>query len=246
MLRALRAELLKLKRSSMPLWTAFIVLLAPVWVYWVARTATGRVEVSWEIFMRMGVALLASWYGIVLFGLVTAYVFGREYSEGTAKEMLTLPIRRECFVAAKTAILVAWLLGLTLLCVIAQAGGAAILGIDGASWTVAAECLVVSLKVAALIFATMPVVALLAMGGRGYLAPMAYSAVMGALGLGLAEAGWTRWFPWSMQIAVAGMALFPALPMPGLVTGSWVLMALVFAAGSGGVVGYFDNADNVQ
>jgi ABC-2 type transport system permease protein len=245
MLRALTAELLKLKRSSLPLWTGLIVLMAPLFAHEFTKSVPG-VHVTWAAFMRIGPALLASWYGTVLFGLVTAYVFGREYSEGTAKEMLTLPIRRECFVAAKTAILVAWLLGLTLLSVAVQAGGAAIVGIDGASWAVATECLGVSLKAALLIFATLPVVALLAMRGKGYLAPLAYSGVAATLGLGLAEAGWTRWFPWSMQMTVAGMALFPAVPMPSLVTASWVLMALVFAAGAGGVVWYFDSADSAR
>jgi ABC-type transport system involved in multi-copper enzyme maturation permease subunit len=245
MLRALRAELLKLKRSPMPAWTALVVLMAPLFAHEMAKSTPG-VRLTWEAFMRTGPALLASWYGTVLFGLVTAYVFGREYSEGTSKEMLTLPIRRECFIAAKATILVAWLLGLTLLSVIAQAGGAAMVGYKGASWSVATDCWAVSLKVALLIFATLPVVALLAMRGRGYLAPLAYSALAGTLGLGLAEAGWTRWFPWSMQIRVAGMALFPAVSMPSLVTASWALMALVFAAGAGGVVWYVDSADNAR
>jgi ABC-2 type transport system permease protein len=244
MLRALKAELLKLKRSSTPRWTVLIALVAPAFCWVVSEYST--VALSWEDFMRTGPALLAGWYGTVLFALATAYVFGREYAEGTAKEMLTQPIRREWFLAAKTAVLVAWLLGLTLLSVIAQAILATLLGLKGPSWSVMAACLGDSLTVAVLIFATLPVVALLAIRGGGYLAPMAYSAVVATVGLGLAEIGWTRWFPWSMQIAVAGMGLFPAAPMPGLVAGSWVLMACVFVAGSAAVVWCFNMADNTE
>ena len=79
---------------------------------------------------------------------------------------------------------------------------------------------------------------------RGYLAPMAFSAVMGTVGLAVAEAGWTRWFPWSMPTAVTGVGLFPAAPMQTLVTGSWVLAAAVFVAGCAAVVWYVDNADS--
>jgi hypothetical protein len=75
---------------------------------------------------------------------------------------------------------------------------------------------------------------------------MAYSAVMAAMGLGLAEAGWTRWFPWSMPMAATGMVLFPAVPMPGLVPESWALMALLFLAGVAAALRYVDRADNTQ
>jgi ABC-2 type transport system permease protein len=247
MLRALRAEVWKLRRSNTPLWTALVVLLAP------AITAStfnlsdaSPARMSWESFMRGGPQLMASWYGILLFGMVAAYLFGREYGEGTAKEMLTLPIRRECFFAAKMLVLAAWVLGLTLLSLVAQAGYAAVLGLEGFTWSKAATCLVIALEVALLIYATLPWAALLAMIGRGYLAPMVYSALAAFFGLGLAEAGWSRWFPWSMSLSVTGVALFPSVPLPTLVFESWALMAFVFVAGSVAAVLYMDRADSAS
>ena len=247
MLRALKAEVLKLKRSRMPLWTGLIVVVAPLIIVSGVRSmnAGGR-RTSWTMFMRSGTQLLASWYGVVLFGLVAAYLFGREYGEGTATEMLTLPLRREYLVAAKIAVLAAWVLGLTLLSMVVQAGYAALLAVDGATWAGAARCLVDSLSVSALVFATLPVVALLAMIGKGYLAPMAYSGVVASVGLGLAEAGWTRWFPWSMPIAVTGVALFPAAPMPSLVPASWAIAFGLFAVGLAALFWYVDRADSAQ
>jgi ABC-2 type transport system permease protein len=204
------------------------------------------IRTSWAMFMRSGTQLLASWYGLVLFGLVAAYLFGREYGEGTANEMLTLPLRREYLVAAKIVVLAAWVLGLTLLSVAVQAGYAALLGVVGASWAGAARCLTDGLAVSLLIFATLPLVALLAVIGKGYLAPMAYSGLVTSVGVGLAEAGWTRWFPWSMQIAVSGVALFPAVPMPGLVPGSWAVASGLFAFGLIALFWYVDRADSAQ
>jgi len=131
------------------------------------------------------------------------------------------------------------------LSVAVQAGCAAGLGVQGASWSAVVSSLTVSLKVAALIYMGMPWVALLALIGRGYMAPMVYSAVATALGLGMAEAGWTRWVPWAMPMSVAGVALFPSVLMPTLVDGSWALMALVFIAGFAVAVWYVDTADSL-
>ena len=140
-------------------------------------------------------------------------------------------------------VLAAWVLGLALLSLAAQAVYAAVLGLDGFSWAEAARCVTISLKVALLTYATLPCVALLAMVGRGYLAPMVYSALAAFFGVALAEAGWSRWFPWSMSLSVTGVTLFPAVPMPTLVFGSWALMALVFVMGAAATLWYGDRAD---
>ena len=244
MLRALRAEMSKLSRSSPILWTALVVLLAPAITVSTSNLSdAGVAHVSWGAFMRGGPQLMASWYGILLFGMAAAYLFGREYGEGTVKEMFTLPLRREYFFVAKMVVLAAWVLGLTMLSVAAQAGYAAVLGLDGFSWAEASRSVAVSLEVALLIYATLPWAALLAMVGRGYLAPMVYSALAAFLGMGLAEAGWSRWFPWSMALSVTGVALFPAVPIPRLVAGSWALMVLVFVTGSAVSIWYGDRAD---
>lgn len=247
MLRALGAEVLKLKRSWMPLWTGLVVLvLFPLISLTAVRLgSSGMAHTTWVTFMRSGAQMMAG-YGVVLFGLVAAYMFGREYSEGTVKGILTLPLRREYVILAKAIVLAVWVLGLTLLSVAVQAGYAALLGLNGFSYAHAVECVRDSLAVSLLIFGTLPFVALLAMLGRGYLAPMVFSAVTAAAGLGLAEAGWARWFPWSMPAAVTGIVLGPPLPIGRLVPASWVLMAVVFLAGSAAVVWYVDTADNAE
>jgi ABC-2 type transport system permease protein len=244
MLRALRAEVLKLKGSMMPVWTALVVLVAPSITVSTFRLGSGGTSgARWADFMLSGPQLVASWYGAVLFGLVAAFIFGREVTEGTQEQMLTLPLRREYFFAAKMLVLAAWVLGLTVLSVLAQAGYAAAFGVHGASWADGMRILWLALRVALLLYATLPWVALVAMIGRGYLAPMVYAAIMAAIGLGLAEAGWSRWFPWSMQLSVTGVALFPSVPMPSLAPGSWALMLLVFATGTVATLWYGTHAD---
>jgi bacitracin transport system permease protein len=135
MLRALQAEVLKLKGSRMPFWTGSVVLLAPLLTLAAARGRPGGAALlGWTAFMRSGAQLIAGVYGIMLFGLVAAYLFGREYVEGTANEMLTLPLRRESFIVAKMVVLAVWVLALTVFSMGAQAVYAALVGVGGPSW----------------------------------------------------------------------------------------------------------------
>jgi hypothetical protein len=204
---------------------------------------SGTQQMSWFTFTRLAPQFMASGYGVILFGLVAAYLFGREHVEGTAEQMLTAPMRREYPVFAKAVLLVAWVLALAALAAVVQMGWAAVLGLRGFSWQFAATALRESLTVGVLILGTLPFVALVAMIGRGYLAPMVFSAMSAMAGLGLAEAGWARWFPWSMPMAVVGFVWLPPFPIAALTAGSWWLMAGVFAVGVAVLVWYVDRAD---
>lgn len=248
MLRSLRAEMLKLKRARTPVWTALAVCLFPLLPVFTAKLVDGELaHATWEQFMRAGPEMIASAWGLMLFGLATAYLFGREFDDGTAKYMLTLPLRREYFVVSKMAVLAGWVVGLTLLSVAVQAGYAALLGLTGFSWEHIAAGLTQSLKVSLMIYLTLPVVALLAMLGKGYLPPMLFSALMMAAGMMLATVGWERWFPWSMPIVFAGMTFGPRDAATGqLGAASWAIAFGLFAAGLAAVFWYVDRVDNTQ
>jgi hypothetical protein len=241
MLRALHAEISKLRRSLIPLWTALIVLLLPLIVVGIDQSPQAP-PIAWVDFMRAGSEMLAT-LGVVIFGIVAAYLFGRDYMEGTAPTVLTLPMRREYTVLAKGIVLLAWVLALTLLSVGAGAGYAAILGLRGFTLARLAATTWESLEVALLLFGTLPIVALLAVVGRGYIPPMAFSGMTAWVGLGLAEAGWSRWFPWSMPMGITGIILGPPIEIRGLVPGSWAVMAALFVAGAAALVWYVDTAD---
>ncbi len=53
--------------------------------------------------------------GFVLFAFVIAWVFGREFSDGTVRSLLALPTSRTAIVAAKLALVAAWCALLTAL-----------------------------------------------------------------------------------------------------------------------------------
>lgn len=247
MLRALKAEIAKLKRARIVLWTALAVALIPAFVASSMKLTDSDLRlVTWDSFMHMAPQMMSSWWGILLFGLAASYLFGREYTDGTAKNMLTLPIRRETFVLAKMLVLAMWVFGLAALSVAFEAVYAAVLRLPGFAWEHIWASTGESMTIALLIYLTLPVVAWLAMLEKGYLPPMLYSAFMATTSLMFAVIGWGRWFPWSMPQAVAGSSFGPLIEKPTLVAGSWMVDAAVFVVGLVAVIVYIDRADNTQ
>src|SRR5262245_62453804 len=46
--------------------------------------------------------------GVIVFSIVTAWIFGREFSDRTAKDLMALPTSRENIVAAKLMVVAGW------------------------------------------------------------------------------------------------------------------------------------------
>jgi len=247
MLRALKAELLKLKRARVVLWSALAVALVPVVTASSIRIVDpGHADTSWKSFMQLAPQMMASWWAVLLFGLAATYVFGREFGEGTAKNMLTLPIRRETFILAKLIVVAVWVFGLTAVSILVQAAGAIALSLPGFEWQHVRTAAAASFEIAALVYLTLPVVASLAMLERGFLPPMLFSAFMATAALMVGAVGWGSWFPWSMPLAAAGSAFGPMIEAPTLVPASWAIDIALFVAGAIVMLFYIDHADNTQ
>jgi len=52
-------------------------------------------------------------FGMIVYTLIGAYLFSREYTENTLKTILTVPVSKTVFIAAKFLMLLIWILGLT-------------------------------------------------------------------------------------------------------------------------------------
>jgi ABC-2 type transport system permease protein len=179
------------------------------------------------LMQTMGIA------GVVLFSVVTAWVFGREYSDGTAKNMLALPVRRAWFAVAKMVIVLVWCVLLTALLIgLGLAVGFA-LRLPGFSTGLALGSLRDLALTALLAITLMTPVAWLAILGKGYLAPLGFALLMLLLGNVIGVTGWAKWFPWSIVPLYAGVAgpraelLAPVSVLIVLATGAIGLLATI-------------------
>lgn len=144
--------------------------------------------------------------GTMLFAFVTAWVFGREFSDRTAKELLAIPTPREFMVAAKFLLTALWTLGLTLVSFLVGLGIGTAVGIPGWSSELAWISSWSLLLVALLLLMLMPLVAFFASAGRGYLPPLGWALLTLAFAQVMGVLGWGDWFPWSVPVLVSGMA----------------------------------------
>jgi ABC-type transport system involved in multi-copper enzyme maturation permease subunit len=253
--QVISSEGVKLRRSNAPWLTMVAASLAPAGIalfMWIVREPGRAAQLgllgakanlsgltaTWAAFGSM-LTLIVGIGGMLLLPFVTAYLFGREYAEGTIKNMLGVPVRRHWFVVGKLWIaLVWWLLLVALVFVEAGLFGMA-LGLPGLSWSLTWKTLG-DVSLAALIsYLLVPAVAWVTMVGRGYMLPVAFALAMMATGNILSRTGWAEWFPWSVVPSLVGVVGRPvAVPLT-----AYAVLGVTFAAGLAGAVWWLRNTD---
>jgi ABC-2 type transport system permease protein len=221
-LTVLATERAKLRRSRVPPLTLLAFALGPLGgglFMWIVldpgraaelglmgtKAELVGLEASWAGYLTMLTQMVGIVGGLVL-AVIAAYVFGREYTEETARNMLALPLPRWWFVAAKLLIVAGWWLALVAVILIEGLVVASALGLEGFSVAVLRAGIGDVMLAAVVVFLLTPVVAWLAVLGRGYLPPLGFAMLALVLGNVLGVTGWGKWFPWSIAPLFAGVA----------------------------------------
>ena len=111
MLTFIEMEFLKLKRSKIFLLSLLMAALPSVLMF-IATFAFDETQSFSMLFSTVNMYMSAL-FAILLFSIIIAYLFGREYNEHTLKTMLTVPISRGKFLASKYIMFLIWILILT-------------------------------------------------------------------------------------------------------------------------------------
>ncbi len=254
---ALWAETLKARRSKVPLLTtagfSILPLVGGLFMMILKdperARAMGLISTKAQL-LTAGVADWPTYFdvllqgigigGSILFAMIVTWVFGREFSDHTAKELLALPTSRWIIVAAKFLLTAIWIVGLTLLVFVLGLGIGATVGIPGWSLELGWASFWSVVTTALLTFMLLPFVALVASAGRGYLPPLGWAFLTLALAQVVAVMGWGDWFPWSVPMLFSGMA-GPRSEQLGM--HSYVLVAVAFVAGLISTMVWWRSAD---
>lgn len=220
---ALTTEALKLRRARitwvLPLVYAFAPLMLGLMMSVLMHPELGRrlglltvkaqltvPATNWSTYLMLTGELFAG--GLIVLSVIEAFVFGREYVEGTAKTMLTLPVARTTLIAAKLTVSAAWFL-VVAGAVYAEAlvVGLAI-GLPGLRpGLLAASAGHVGLLLVE-VFLAGGGAALLAVASRGYLAPVGIGVLLLLIGDLFAQTGWGSWIPWAIVFVDAASGPF--------------------------------------
>jgi ABC-2 type transport system permease protein len=132
-----------------------------------------------------------------------SWVFGREFTDGTAKDLLAVPVRRSSILLAKFILIAAWAGLLTMVILVSGFLMGAFLKLTGGSTTLILEGIGRVLLTACLVTLVVLPFAFFASAGRGYLLPLGM-AVLALLMANLAVViGWGEVFPWSIPLIMA-------------------------------------------
>lgn len=222
LIQALRVEILKARRSKMPLITLLGFSLVPFVAGFFmiiirdpemarrmgiistkAQIIAGNAD--WPTFLDV-ITQATAIGGVILFSFIASWVFGREYSDRTISDLLALPTPRSFIVLAKFILVFLWSALLIVIIYLIGLGVGAAIHLPYSSIDVIFQG-TQTLAVTALLTAALAApVAFVACAGRGYLAPMGFAIFMVILAQIIAAAGWGEYFAWSIPALYAGMA----------------------------------------
>jgi ABC-2 type transport system permease protein len=256
--QVLTTEFMKIRRSKITWATLAGLSMGPLGIalfMWIVREP-GRaaqlgllgtkanlagLEATWPMYLST-LALIVGIAGMLLLAFIVAYLFGREYDNATAKNMLALPVGRHWFVLAKLVVAAAW----WAILVVAVLAEALVIGfalrLPGYSAGLAVNALGHALLAAGISYLLAPIIAWITVWSRGSSAPIGFAIAMMALGNLFGKTGWAEWFPWSIVPLLIGLVGQPQT----LPAGSYLVLALTFGVGVVGTITQLRYADNVQ
>lgn len=219
-IQALQAEFLKNKYSNI-LWATFIAFaLAPimggVFILIIndpdslakagglaAKAKAMDFQSNWKSYLSL-LTQTVGVGGVLVFGFVASWIFGREYSDGTAKDLLSLPTSRTKILNAKFAVYLIWCLAL----VISNLLIGLLIGTILQLPTIEINLLIpLFLDYFVTTFLTILIgvpIAFFAIWGKGYLAPLGFVALTLVFAQIITATGFGSYFPWSIPGLYSG------------------------------------------
>ena len=247
-------ELFKARRSKMPLLTGLGFLMIPfvggffMIVLKDPELARRSGMISAKAQMLAGVAdwptyleLLAQATavgGLILFSLIGSWVFGREFSDRTVKDLLALPTARSSIVTAKFAVIAIWSAALVGIVFFVGLGVGLAVDLPETATSVVGQGSARLAITAGLTMISITPILFFASAGHGYLPPMGVAILAIFLSQIIAVAGYGEYFPWSI----------PALYAQGDELGaiSFVIVGVIGIVGVVATFLWWEMADQTQ
>lgn len=219
-LQAIRAEILK-NRHSQIIWITFLAFsLAPLFggtfMYLMkgngyeglsgafkSKAVLLSFEANWNSYLGL-LSQAVGVGGVLIFGFVASWLFGREYSDGTAKDLLSLPITRVKLLNAKFIYYTLWCFALVLSNLLLGLLIGFALKLPGWSIGLFTSNIKVYFITTVLIILLNTPIAFFAIAGKGYLTPLGIVAILLVLAQIFGAMGVGNYFPWAVPGLYSG------------------------------------------
>jgi ABC-2 type transport system permease protein len=175
-------------------------------------------------------------------GIVTIWIFGREYSDRVIKDILALPVSRFNIVLSKSLITFAWSILLLLILLVTSILTGLLVKLDGWTSSLLYQSTVTFAESSLLSIILFTPVALVTSISRGYLLPVGFIILMmivtQLVGVGLPFI--MPYFPWAIPALISGVA---GEGNPEANVLSWIILFLTVLLGFAGTAAWWRYAD---
>jgi ABC-2 type transport system permease protein len=196
---------------------------------------------DWPSYLNLLIQIILA-LGPIGFGMVTSWVFGREYVDRVAKDLLALPVPRRTVVIAKFSIIFIWCVVLTLTLFFTGLLVGLLINIPGWSAGIVQNAFKLFFNCSILTLLLCTPIAFLACLSRGYLLPVGFAILTLILtnfvAIGLPNM--MPYFPWAIPALYTGIA-GRELPSAGIA--SYLILFLTCAIGFVGTAAWWRFAD---
>lgn len=194
---------------------------------------------DWQSYLGL-ICEMISVGGLILFGFITSWTFGREYSDGTAKDLLALPLPRSTIITAKFISASLWSIFLAITAFLAATVIGFFISIPDFSLQIyTANIFMYAVCSIMVIFLSTPI-AYFACFGKGYLPPLGFLIFVLFVGNIIATMGHGAYFPWSIPGIYSGAAGNIILPFM-----SYVIIFFTGLIGAGATFIWWRYADQL-
>jgi len=196
-------------------------------------------EVDWRAYFGLLNQIIAG-VGLIGFAFVTSWVFGREYSDRTVKELLALPTPRSSIVLSKFIVVAIWcvLLSFILFAFGLIVGG--MIKFSGWSREIIFYNVYIFIITSLLTILLCTPVAFFASYGRGYLPPIGFTFLTLIVAQFTGLVGLGPYFPWGIPILFSSTTGVESAPL-GMI--SYIILFLTSIFGFIGTLAWWHYAD---
>lgn len=162
---------------------------------------------DWSNYFGMLAKSLSFGTFVLVFGFAVSWVYGREYADRTAKDLLVLPISRLLIVIAKFFAAAVWCLVIFFVNIIVILILGFAIGLAGYSLHRVSDTVFILLGSAVLGLMLHTVTAFFASYSKGYIAPLGFIVLAAIVSNFIGGLGYTQYYPWSIPslFAVNGL-----------------------------------------
>jgi ABC-type transport system involved in multi-copper enzyme maturation permease subunit len=258
--KSFKAEVLK-NRHSRFTWVTFIAFaLAPVFggVFMFLMKDNGAeglsgafkskailmsFEANWNSYLGL-LSQAVGVGGVLIFGFVVSWLFGREYSDGTAKDLLSLPISRTKILNAKFIYYILWCIALVVSNLALGLFFGFLLQLPGWDFILFSNNIQVYFVTTFMIIALNTPIAFFALFGRGFMTPLGIVAILLVMAQIFGALGFGNYFPWAVPGIYSGSG---GVDMKaGLNSISYLIILFTSIAGYSGTILWWKYSDDTK